>query len=621
MPFTMSAVSTSVNNPQGQGIRQSARQTRTNPSRTSKTIGRSSFAFGRGSTAEIPSTPPVPHGFYPALTHFTDAITALPREFRRHNSLLKEVDAKAWALEENLLQLLQFSSQSQPVPHPPHPAPIVGGVVREDVLPKELSQSPESPESKSRRLLFDRVRQSLSDLMMTADEKNHVISNANEELDRQVVRLDTVFPYIAGEISEEARLGSLTHWAYSNKSTAKAATNERPRREAVAQRQDLSHVLQEAEAASRSEARRDAVLARKQRRAQADADYEDTRSSGARKTNTAKSRGGDNAADPSAAPKRRKVERPLPVDTSVPMERSASGAVSQRAANKDPAEKKRSRAPNQATTARKKANASNAASPVLAPSPLIGTFNGPRGAASPGPTTTRPQSSRAQNSGPTGNSRARPSSSASNLPNNSMPFQPPFPELSINQIPNADKIADSRSTTRDGPIKNELVHADTHRDYEADANGRTSVSAGSKREDRDGKAGSVEVETTKGRNSKTSTPILPAFTEPSQQNARPTRSRDPASTKRTQKKPIPQPAIPSDDESLHEGDDEDEEGEPRYCYCNEISFGEMVACDNDACPREWFHLSCVGLTKPPGKNVKWYCNECKENMRRSRNGR
>lgn len=132
----MSAVSSSGFNPPGQGIRQSARQTRTNPSRTSKTVGRSSFAFGRGSTTEIPSAPPVPHGFYPALTHFTDAITALPREFRRHNSLLKEVDAKAWALEENLLQLLKFSSQSQPVPHPPHPAPIVGGVIREDALPK-----------------------------------------------------------------------------------------------------------------------------------------------------------------------------------------------------------------------------------------------------------------------------------------------------------------------------------------------------------------------------------------------------------------------------------------------------------------------------------------------------
>jgi len=131
----MSAVSSAMN-PQGQGIRQSARQTRTNPSRTSKTVGRSSFGFGRASTVEIPTTAPVPVGFYPAITHFTDAITALPREFRRHNSLLKEVDAKAWALEENLLGLLKASSESQPVPHPPHPAPIVGGVIREDVLPK-----------------------------------------------------------------------------------------------------------------------------------------------------------------------------------------------------------------------------------------------------------------------------------------------------------------------------------------------------------------------------------------------------------------------------------------------------------------------------------------------------
>ncbi|KAJ5297687.1 hypothetical protein PENANT_c005G02433 [Penicillium antarcticum] len=597
----MSAVSSSAMNPQGQGLRQSARQTRTNPSRTSKTIGRSSFVFGRGSTAEIPSTAPVPHGFYPALTHFTDAITALPREFRRHNSLLKEVDAKAWALEENLLQLLEHTCESQPVVHPPHPAPIVGGVVREDVLPQDLSQAPESSESKSRRLLFDRVRQSLSDLMMTADEKNHVISNANEELDRQVVRLDTVFPYIAGEISEEARLGSLTHWAYSNKTTAKAATNERPRREAVNHRQDLSHVLHEAEAASRSEARREAVLARKQRRAHVDADYEETRSSGARKTNNGRSRGGD-AADSSAAPKRRKVERPaLPVDTSIPMERSASGAQSQRATNKDPAEKKRSRAPNPTAAARKKANASNAGSPVLGPSPLVGTFNAPRGAASPGP-TSRPQSSRnQQNVGSTSNARQRPSSSASNR---------------IGQ-PNNSKTLDSKSIPRDGTIKHELA-TDFYREYE-DSSARTSVPTGSKREELDGKD-SGENEPSKGRTSKTSTPVLATY-EPTQQRARPTRSQDPASTKRTQKKPIPLPVIPSDEESLHEGDDEDEEGEPRYCYCNEISFGEMVACDNDACPREWFHLSCVGLTKPPGKNVKWYCNECKENMRRSRNGR
>lgn len=189
--------------------------------------------------------------------------------------------------------------------------------------------------------------------MMTADEKNHVISNANEELDRQIVRLDTIFPYIAGEISDEARLGSLTHWAYSNKSTAKAATTERPRREAVNHRQDLAHALHEAEAASRSEARREAVLARKQRRANVDADYEDGRT--ARKNNTGKSRGDNATADQSAASKRRKVERSVAADMGTPMERSASGAGSQRVSSKEGGEKKRSRAPNaNAVTARKK---------------------------------------------------------------------------------------------------------------------------------------------------------------------------------------------------------------------------------------------------------------------------
>lgn len=82
-----------------------------------------------------PASSPIPHGFYPALTHFTDAITALPREFRRHNSLLKEVDAKAWALEDNLLQLLKVSSESQSTPYPTNTAPVIGGVVRDDLLP------------------------------------------------------------------------------------------------------------------------------------------------------------------------------------------------------------------------------------------------------------------------------------------------------------------------------------------------------------------------------------------------------------------------------------------------------------------------------------------------------
>lgn len=36
--------------------------------------------------------------------------------------------------------------------------------------------------------------------------------------------------------------------------------------------------------------------------------------------------------------------------------------------------------------------------------------------------------------------------------------------------------------------------------------------------------------------------------------------------------------------------------EPVYCNCRQISFGEMVGCDNPECPIEWFHFECVGLT-------------------------
>jgi len=51
--------------------------------------------------------------------------------------------------------------------------------------------------------------------------------------------------------------------------------------------------------------------------------------------------------------------------------------------------------------------------------------------------------------------------------------------------------------------------------------------------------------------------------------------------------------------------------EPTYCYCKQVSYGEMIACDNDFCDIEWFHLQCVGLDAPPKKNEKWYCTSCR----------
>lgn len=201
--------------------------------------------------------------------------------------------------------------------------------------------------------------------MLTADEKNHVLTNANEELDHQLYRLDAVHPYIFNEVSEEARLGSLTHWAYSNRATAKAAakttTTERPRREAATATSHLVQALHEADvAAHRSEARRDAAV-RKPRRNQVDSDFDETRPT-QRKGATAKARaaGGDGADGTAPVPKRRRVvDKPAAVQTgSAAMERSTSTVTNNgRTASKDSAGtevKKRARAPNAVTTAGRK---------------------------------------------------------------------------------------------------------------------------------------------------------------------------------------------------------------------------------------------------------------------------
>ncbi|KAF9592073.1 hypothetical protein IFM89_011823 [Coptis chinensis] len=53
--------------------------------------------------------------------------------------------------------------------------------------------------------------------------------------------------------------------------------------------------------------------------------------------------------------------------------------------------------------------------------------------------------------------------------------------------------------------------------------------------------------------------------------------------------------------------------EPTYCVCHQVSFGDMIACDNDNCQGgEWFHYSCVGLTPETRFRGKWYCPTCEK---------
>ncbi|KAI8390863.1 uncharacterized protein BYT42DRAFT_610135 [Radiomyces spectabilis] len=60
--------------------------------------------------------------------------------------------------------------------------------------------------------------------------------------------------------------------------------------------------------------------------------------------------------------------------------------------------------------------------------------------------------------------------------------------------------------------------------------------------------------------------------------------------------------VPTEYEHVSPDDDE------KYCICQTSSNGLMIACDNEHCSTEWFHLECVGLTVPP--EGVWYCPAC-----------
>lgn len=47
-----------------------------------------------------------------------------------------------------------------------------------------------------------------------------------------------------------------------------------------------------------------------------------------------------------------------------------------------------------------------------------------------------------------------------------------------------------------------------------------------------------------------------------------------------------------------------------YCICQRPSFGQMVACDWETCPYEWYHLRCLNMRRLPPSEGKWYCPHC-----------
>lgn len=276
-----------------------------------------------------------------------------------------------------------------------------------------------------------------------------------------------------------------------------------------------------------------------------------------------------------------------------------------------------------------------AMSPSLASSPVRNTFPDAKLTQRPSspPTNGRPATARGrQNSTQStlDNAKPRPASVTSNKTNgngaSTPPILPPTAIIgrSILEVKTSTKEPSNLSKTDD------IVEAkeESHSTLPGSALGRTSKEGSLKREDSVPNAGdamqTTVIMTKSGRASKPSTPAIPHFpAEP------PVRSRSArnaietiSSNKRSHKKGAGaaaqqlrlQQGLEEDEASSIQGDDEEEEGgnpddpdEPRYCYCNGVSYGEMVGCDSQTCVREWFHLECVGLKVAPKQNGKLFC--------------
>ncbi|KFH48633.1 Transcriptional regulatory protein-like protein [Hapsidospora chrysogenum ATCC 11550] len=646
---------------------QPLRQTRTNPPRSSANPARP--AAGR---QEPPGDQPI--DIFPAITFFADTLTALPKELVRQFTLLREVDAKICAPEEQLFELVgaalettsaekrssngTASANSNAPTLAPMSAPINSNAAalsnNGDLPPMSTADTAIAGLTHDqlilrRRQLFRQISFKIQEILVALEEKNHVIGAANEHLQHQMTRIEDVWPYLENEFSDEAKWGSTTHWAYPENRTGKPTHAERARRDGAATISAAAQAIAD-EAAARSDARKQALQAKKNNRNNNhqesdfdDPDHRGNKGEGGKKSGQSKVRkttensgvglGISTTANGNPPQKKRKVENATNGGgqreraTSSALGSNTSKAKALGASETSGAEgaKKRKALPSGSGQAKK---SRNAMSPSVASSPVIPPLPEPKGQAraSPAPSSTpRPTTSRArgnsiQSASDSARSRPPTATSAPTKTNGAQSAAGGEPAAAATSTPRAG--SDSRSVKEASvPIKGEAKKEAEKTDAGAPipqttTKKETKAEGHERRKSESIPPGQLPptVTTKSGRASKPSTPALATFQEAAR--SRPTRSLD-SSRKNHKKGGAAAQALapPTADDDMTSGEGDIDADEPTYCYCNGVSYGEMVACDSDECEREWFHLACVGLKVAPAENSTWYCEDCKKRLK------
>ncbi|CAC5396060.1 unnamed protein product [Mytilus coruscus] len=75
--------------------------------------------------------------------------------------------------------------------------------------------------------------------------------------------------------------------------------------------------------------------------------------------------------------------------------------------------------------------------------------------------------------------------------------------------------------------------------------------------------------------------------------------------------PNRQPLKPVVNNNLCEKESKSKDNEEElWCFCAQVESGKMIYCDNEECPIQWFHYTCLGISCAP--RGKWYCPDCRK---------
>ena len=695
---------------------------------------------------------PEPPGFFPALQFFSDAITALPREVVKQFTLMKEVEAKVSAPNEKLGELLdslmQLEVPCRAGPQTQHNTGLLSLTTNNSAIHSATASlvngvpgdyhrthsEPSDEASVQTRKEFLALRQLTHTLLPVLDEKSVVLAAANRVLAQQLVRVDSVLPALETEISDEARLGSMTHWAYTDNRVKKASVIASARAAAGNALASLVHAAREGEIA---QVRREAVgIGRGKRKEMGDSDFDGgpvvkkgKNGVKGKVAAVATPTGlGITNGEVTVVKKRRVVEKSMATIAAPAMERSASGKGKKAAHDGTPrstpatdtvVKRKKTVVPS-AKARLPKGGSSAHNSPAMASSPLHSSFAtatvaGSGMEAPPPPSRLRqnsigsrpvssagkhkpveiekekladPDEPRKSTENASGLKREESTAHTSPPPRTeAFPLfaEPPVELVRTKSVRQSGKVGivsgeSSRGSSsepltgtgmghhRRGQSNSHLVKqlmpfnrspdADRHRGSSGEEEGEGAEGAVRKEmrrrtisrrntgtvpgepEDRrleDGGdvvaaeaifPGSPRRPSPSPALSPSPAPAqpaaalsappspLPSEIEEEEEEGEEERSPTPAAPELTQSSPAEADAdIEADDDSDGDPDDPNED---KYCYCNRGSYGEMVACDNAKCAREWFHLQCTGLEEAPGGDEEWFCDVCRPEVEKAK---